>query len=222
MAHGFSLCLTFLVPPLCTHCLVWTGCVICCKTGRVDVDRRGLLCFPYDALSPKPFQNLTGFCASYQFIVSQLQIHLEGTLLLSSSCNIRKQGGCQVNLFWVWKNTRMQGSTWQPHRPDPGRWSNTMLGAPSILPALGLFTPSACPRPQSPAAASLNPWGWLPACLVTKDQLGQTSTLLCHPVGCSYCIFNKVWTQIWGPLFQVCPSPQGYHIKFSSILSLLS
>lgn len=84
--------------------------------------------------------------------------------------------------------------------------SHTTPRAPSTLTALGCPLPlHVRPLIQWPAASSLNLRGWLSACLVTEDQRwsGKTSPFLCHPVGCIYC-FNRVWTQIWGPLFQVC------------------
>lgn len=110
----------------------------------------------------KSFQNLISFYAGYQFRVSQLQIHPEGTVLLLSTCTISKPGGYE-NIQWCSAhNPRIHGS--------PGNLTLAQAGdhlpstfptqqpthAPGILPTLGPLMPPACPDTQSPAPASLN------------------------------------------------------------------
>lgn len=71
--------------------------------------------------------------------------------------------------------------------------------------------------------------GLLPDCSLSVHQLwpGQTSTHLCHPVGCNYTFSNKVWIQLREPSYKVCsslgtfPKLYGTFIEFSYILKLL-
>lgn len=132
MAQGFSLCLVSKWPdtfgilpsrPLPGLDRLWN---MLNMEGRRRQVRRFLFSLWW-SIPPKPFHNLISFCVSFQITVSQLQIYREGALLLlSGSCTTSEEGG--FNLFWVWpsessQNSRMYGSTWQPHRSDPGWWS---------------------------------------------------------------------------------------------------
>lgn len=129
MAQDFSLCLfskwpdIFGILPLCPFPgldKLWN--MLQNMEGRRRQVRHFV--FPLWSIPPKPFQNLMSFCASFQITVSQLQVHLEGALLLlSGSCPTSKQGGLILSMTESSQNSRMYGSTWQPRRPDPGWWS---------------------------------------------------------------------------------------------------
>lgn len=185
-----------------------------CKTGKAEMDRWGILYFPYNVLSHQNFSRI------YQF-----------TVFSAPNAPWRGPPTAFWQLYqltrWVWRrlvvlfpshNLRIYGSRWHSQtwarlvitflQPFQHKHLMFQVSCQHWDPSLSL-----CSHTQLLATASLNLGGWLPTCLVTEDQLWK----LCHLVGCSYPFFREVWIQILGPLL-----PRGTQVPLLSVLSLSS